>query len=204
MWPEKRGPLRRRSGANGEAGPKGEGQDARSKERPPRFRASRTSGNCSCVASTRASMPSPVRKVRESGPGFSSGLLPARKGVAIPGNARCVACRPRLTAAEGPRVEQRAIVARTIQKSHGKSKGRCLRRRYSSLVGKRERTALDGLLSTQSCRSQNSYRPEAVIIKRCPAIMSCRVLALRSALLFLRTFAQTSAETGSKTAYAIP
>ncbi len=43
----------------------------------------------------------PVRQVREPGPGFSSGLLPARKGVAIPGNARCAACRPRLTAAQG-------------------------------------------------------------------------------------------------------
>jgi len=32
------------------------------------------------------------------------------------------ACRPRLTAAQGPRVEQRAIVARTIQKSHGRPK----------------------------------------------------------------------------------
>jgi len=31
------------------------------------------------------------RKVREVGPGFSSGLLPARKGVAILGNARCAA-----------------------------------------------------------------------------------------------------------------
>jgi hypothetical protein len=41
------------------------------------------------------------RQVRESGPGFSSGLLPARKGVAIPGNARYAAYRPRLTAAQG-------------------------------------------------------------------------------------------------------
>ena len=55
----------------------------------------------------------PARKVRESGPGFSSGLLPARKGVAILGNARYAACRPRLAAAEGPRVEQWAIPART-------------------------------------------------------------------------------------------
>ncbi len=55
----------------------------------------------------------PARQVRESGPGFSSGLLPARKGVAIPGNARCAACRPQLTAAQGPRVERRAILART-------------------------------------------------------------------------------------------
>ena len=38
VWQEKRGPLRRRSGANGEAGPKGGGQDDRSKERPPRLK----------------------------------------------------------------------------------------------------------------------------------------------------------------------
>jgi hypothetical protein len=31
------------------------------------------------------------RQVREAGPGFSSGLLPARKGEAIPGLARCAA-----------------------------------------------------------------------------------------------------------------
>jgi len=43
------------------------------KERPPRFRAFRASGNRSCVASTPASMPSPARKVREPGPGFSTG-----------------------------------------------------------------------------------------------------------------------------------
>ncbi len=34
-----------------------------------------------------------------------------------PVDSRCAACRPRLTAAQGPRVEQRAILARTIQKS---------------------------------------------------------------------------------------
>ncbi len=33
-----------------------------------------------------------------------------------PVDSRCAACRPRLTAAQGPRVEQRAIVARTLQK----------------------------------------------------------------------------------------
>src|SRR6185312_13600636 len=33
----------------------------------------------------------PARQVREAGPGFSSGLLPARKGVAVHGNARCAA-----------------------------------------------------------------------------------------------------------------
>ena len=46
-------------------------------------------------------------------------------------------------------------------------------------------------------------RPEAVIIKRCPAIMSCRVLALRSALSFPQTFLQNSTEIGSKTIQAI-
>ena len=58
-------------------------------------------------------MPSPARQVRESGPGFSTGLLSWRKGADIPVDSRCAACRPRLTAAQGPRVEQRAIVART-------------------------------------------------------------------------------------------
>ena len=43
----------------------------------------------------------PVRQVRESGAGFSSGLLPARKGESIHGLARCAACRPRFTAAQG-------------------------------------------------------------------------------------------------------
>jgi len=33
----------------------------------------------------------PARQVREAGPGFSSGLLPARKGESIPGLARCAA-----------------------------------------------------------------------------------------------------------------
>jgi hypothetical protein len=55
----------------------------------------------------------PARQVREPGPGFSTGLLSGRKGIDIPVDARCAACRPRLTAAQGPRVEQRAILART-------------------------------------------------------------------------------------------
>src|SRR5690606_23345726 len=63
-------------------------------------------------------------QVRESGSGFSSGLLPARKGVAIPGNARFAACRPRLTAAQGPRVEQRAILARTRDGARQKQKAK--------------------------------------------------------------------------------
>jgi len=57
------------------------------------------------------------RQVRESGPGFSTGLLPWRKGVDILVDSRCAACRPRLTAAQGPRVEQRAIMARTRWKA---------------------------------------------------------------------------------------
>ncbi|MHB1057766.1 MAG: hypothetical protein ACYC0F_07785, partial [Rhodanobacter sp.] len=40
-----------------------------------------------------------------------------RKGIDIPVDARCAACRPRLTAAQGPRVEQRAILARTRWKT---------------------------------------------------------------------------------------
>ena len=55
-----------------------------------------TSGNCSCVASTRASMPSPV-------------------------DSRCAARRPHLTAAQRPRVEQRAILARTLQRSRSRA-----------------------------------------------------------------------------------
>ncbi len=43
------------------------------------------------------------RKVREPGPGFSTGLLSGRKGIDIHVDARYAACRPRLTAAQGPR-----------------------------------------------------------------------------------------------------
>ena len=47
------------------------------------------------------------------GRAFRQGILPWRKGIGIHADARCAACRPRLTAAQGPRVEQRAILART-------------------------------------------------------------------------------------------
>jgi len=70
------------------------------------------------------------RQVREPGPGFSSGLLPARKGIDIPVDARCAACRPRLTAAQGTPVEQRAIVARTPQKSWSRAKTSALAQKY--------------------------------------------------------------------------
>jgi hypothetical protein len=42
------------------------------------------------------------------GRAFRTGFLPVRKGIDIPVDARCAACRPRLTTAQGPRVEQRA------------------------------------------------------------------------------------------------
>jgi hypothetical protein len=45
------------------------------------------------------------------GRAFRQGLLPWRKGVDIPVDSRCAACRPRLTAAQGPQVEQRASCA---------------------------------------------------------------------------------------------
>jgi len=38
-----------------------------------------------------------------------------------PADSRGAACRPRLTAAQGPRVEQRAIVARTFQKGQSRA-----------------------------------------------------------------------------------
>jgi hypothetical protein len=47
------------------------------------------------------------------GRAFRQGILPWRKGIGIHADARCAACRPRLTAAQGPRVEQRAILVRT-------------------------------------------------------------------------------------------
>ena len=55
------------------------------------------------------------------GRAFRQGILPWRKGADIPVGSRCAACRPRLTAAQGPRVEQRAIVARTSQKSQSRA-----------------------------------------------------------------------------------
>ena len=44
-----------------------------------------------------------------------------RKGIGLHADARYAACRPRLTAAQGPRIEQRAILARTFQKSQSKA-----------------------------------------------------------------------------------
>jgi len=88
------------------------------------------------------------------GRAFRTGILPVRKGIDIPVDASCAACRPRLTAAQGPRVEQRAIVARTLQKIRGNSKGP-VRQRYSSSGGNARRTVPDGPLSTHNGRSQS-------------------------------------------------
>ena len=45
------------------------------------------------------------------GRAFRQGILPWRKGADIPVGSRCAACRPRLTASEGPPAEQRASCA---------------------------------------------------------------------------------------------
>jgi hypothetical protein len=84
------------------------------------------------------------------GRAFRTGILPVRKGVDIPVDSRFAACRPRLTAAQGPQVEQRAIVARTPQKSQGNSR-KC--RELQSLVHLKMHSAaasVDSLLSTRS------------------------------------------------------
>jgi len=58
----------------------------------------------------------PGKRVSQ-GRAFRTGILPVRKGAVIPGGSRCAAYRPRLTTAQGPRAEQRAVLARTFQKS---------------------------------------------------------------------------------------
>jgi hypothetical protein len=55
------------------------------------------------------------------GRAFRQGILPWRKGADIPVGSRYAACRPQLTAAQGPRVEQRAILARPFQKNQSKA-----------------------------------------------------------------------------------
>ena len=74
-------------GANSEAGPKGGGQDARSKERPPpTWRLPRIGQLLlHCLNS-----------------GIHAVAMYWRKGADIPVDSRYVACRPRLTAAQGP------------------------------------------------------------------------------------------------------
>ena len=67
--------------ANSEAGPKGGGQDARSQEK-----VAKEKEHPDATLSGR-----PALRVREAWPGFSSGLLLARKGESIHGLARCAA-----------------------------------------------------------------------------------------------------------------
>ncbi len=68
----------------------------------------------------------PALRVRESGPGFSSGLLPARKGVAIPGNARCAALSSpphRRRGAPGKAARSKRAEATARAKPKAQSKG---------------------------------------------------------------------------------
>jgi hypothetical protein len=79
------------------------------KRRPPRLALAAHRATAPALPQLGHPCPRHGRQVREPGPGFSTGLLSGRKGVDIPVDSRCAACRPRLTAAQGPRLEQRAI-----------------------------------------------------------------------------------------------
>ncbi len=105
---KRKAPLRRRSGANSEAGPQGGGQEPGVKRRPPRYSGLRAFGNCSCVAldgcsgrrstasihgcGPRASMPSRAQPRRSR---FSHALASAlRWHFLLPQNGR--RCRRRM------------------------------------------------------------------------------------------------------------
>ena len=82
--------------------------------------------------------------------------LPWRKGIGIHADARCAACRPRLTAAQGPRVEQRAFLG-----PHS-VRNRCAVAR-AGYGGQRER-----LLSATTRQSTlQSSRPRADVRRAC-------------------------------------
>ena len=68
------------------------------------------------------------------GRAFRTGILPVRKGADIPVGSRYAACRPRLTAAQGPRVEQRAILARTRCATAARLRERTALRRAESVL----------------------------------------------------------------------
>jgi hypothetical protein len=68
------------------------------------------------------------------GRAFRQGILPWRKGADIPVGSSCAAYRPRLTAAQGPRVKQRAILARTLQKIWSKAEASADKKRYEFLL----------------------------------------------------------------------
>jgi len=60
----------------------------------------------------------PARQVREAVPGFSSGLLPARKGIAIHGDARCATSSSPPHRRPGAPEKQRAPSAQKQQQQH--------------------------------------------------------------------------------------
>ena len=83
VWPEKAGPLRCRSSANSEAGPKGAGQDARSKERPPHLALAGHSATAPALLYLRHPCRRHARQVRDPGPGFQQHIVCWRKGIGI-------------------------------------------------------------------------------------------------------------------------
>ncbi len=70
------------------------------------------------------------------------GILPWRKGADIPVGSRCAACRPRLTAAQGPRVEQRAILARTRCAAASRSREQGATAKGTSSIGQKRTVAI--------------------------------------------------------------
>ncbi len=97
--------------ANSEAGPKGVGQDARSKEK-----VTKEKGHPAwCLPPIGQPLPRCLNsgihalavggKSVSRGRAFRAGIVPARKGESIHGLARYAASRPRLTAAQGTPVE---------------------------------------------------------------------------------------------------
>jgi hypothetical protein len=96
-------------GANGEAGPQGEGQDAQSKEKARAWRLP-GSYNCSCVVLTRAYAVACPTSPCDGAVLFDSTSLCWRKGIGIVPIA-LRACRLRRIDAQGSRVERRASCA---------------------------------------------------------------------------------------------
>jgi hypothetical protein len=112
------------------------------------------------------------------GRAFRTGILPVRKGTDIPVGSRCAACRPRLTAAQGPRVEQRAILARTFQRSQsdgrrnsqraGRSNGGSLRTDTANLCSEVQQVGSEGAAPAPAASPESAvplapppHRPEA-------------------------------------------
>jgi hypothetical protein len=120
----------------------------------------------------------PARQVREAGPGFSTGLLSGRKGVDLPVDSRCAACRPRLTAAQGPRVEQRAILARTFRNSLSTGKAAARKSSLAQLLALgRRATAYVQRQATQARRTV-ARRPIVAVGDRLPWGQSWRAVDL--------------------------